>query len=148
MAWRKRSGFDPETSFPAWMGRFVRFVALNQARKRSRRATHPVDPEGMAELVADEEGGLEPQPVGPKGELLASQSAFDDRVLAGLEELGPVPRAALLLRSILGLTYREISEALDVPEGTAMSHVHRARTKLRDVLGTATGGAPLVEKKA
>ena len=72
-----------------------------------------------------------PAPVNEAGELLQDQEAFDDQVLHGLRGLGPDQRAALLLRTVLGLGYREIAGALEIPEGTAMSHVHRAREALR-----------------
>src|SRR5262245_59175613 len=38
----KLSQFDPRTSFAAWMAQIVRFVALNQARRRQRTAAVPL----------------------------------------------------------------------------------------------------------
>jgi DNA-directed RNA polymerase specialized sigma24 family protein len=40
----------------------------------------------------------------------------------------------LLLRTIEQMEYSEISKVLQIPEGTAMSHVHRARQHLRERL--------------
>jgi RNA polymerase sigma-70 factor (ECF subfamily) len=48
-----------------------------------------------------------------------------------LEEL---PRTCLVLRIVHGMAYSEISHALNIPEGTAMSHVHRSRLALRERL--------------
>jgi RNA polymerase sigma-70 factor (ECF subfamily) len=142
MALVKREQFEPGTSFSAWMGRFVRNVALNHARKVRRRGTLPHAPEVVEEIAGTGSRapilpgpGTAELPVDGRGELLEDQTAFDDRVLAGLRELGPDPRAALLLRTVMGLTYREIALTLEIPEGTAMSHVHRARTLLRERLG-------------
>ena len=73
-------------------------------------------------------------PVNGNGELAPDQSAFDDRVLAGLHELSEPQRACLLLRTVLDLSYREVASTLEIPEGTAMSHVHRARQTLREKL--------------
>ena len=38
------------------------------------------------------------------------------------------------MRTLDGLSYAEIAALLDVPEGTAMSHVHRTRRLLRERL--------------
>ena len=132
MALGKLEQFRSGTSYTAWMGRFVRNVALNHARKRTRRATRPEAPEvltGLAPEAAPLNGS--PAPVDEKGRLVPDQGAFDDRVLAGLQNLNPVARACLLLRVVLEMSYREIAAALELPEGTAMSHVHRAREALR-----------------
>jgi RNA polymerase sigma-70 factor (ECF subfamily) len=153
MALQKLEQFEPGTRFDAWMASFVRNVALNHARKRRRRSTESVDPSDLAEHAASAPGMVaaggprerlagdapshEALPIGPGGELLVDQAAFDDRLTAALHELGPTQRSALLLRTVLALEYREISALLGVPEGTAMSHVHRARTALRDRLGDA-----------
>jgi RNA polymerase sigma-70 factor (ECF subfamily) len=51
-----------------------------------------------------------------------------------LGDVGEVARACLLLRTLEGLEYAEISRLLEIPEGTAMSHVHRTRRYLRDRL--------------
>jgi len=140
MALGKLEQFELGTSFAGWMGRFVRNVALNHARKVQRRSTRPVAPEDVEELAADAPGGgarilagpgSDRAPIDDRGVLSDDQAWFDDRVLAGLRELRPDQRATLLLRTILDLSFREISEVLGIPEGTAMSHVHRARLQLR-----------------
>lgn len=126
---------EPGTSFAAWMGAIVRNVARNEARKGARRATRPVPPETLAELCTERDGGGAPgpldDPIDARGELRPGHAAFDDALDRALAELRPIQRAALLLRTLRGLDYREISAALDIPEGTAMSHVHRARKALR-----------------
>ncbi len=131
----KRDQFDAGTDFLAWMGRFVRNLAANELRKRARRRTASADPAVLdaghaftgsaarpGELLdhgpADDEHALDPE-------------ELEERLLAGLRELGDVPRACLLLRALRELSYAEIAGLLGIPEGTAMSHVSRARTTLR-----------------
>jgi len=132
IAMTKLLQFDAGTSFTAWMGCIVRNVALNHARRR-RQAAPAIDPHALEAVVAQDQRS----PVAPlsgTGELDDARECFDDRVLAGLNTLDETARACLLLRTLLDMPYREISLALDIPQGTAMSHVHRARHQLRDRL--------------
>lgn len=126
----KLDEFDPDTCFEAWMAQIVRFVALNDARKRSRRATFTgtdfPDIASTSQSVAS--------PIRSDGTIVPDQSAFDDSILHAINRLPEVARTCLLLRALEGLSYKEIAELLSLPEGTAMSHVHRARLAMRDAL--------------
>lgn len=53
-------------------------------------------------------------------------------------------REALWLWSVAGLTYREIAEALDIPIGTVMSRLHRARARATAALLAHPDGFVLV----
>ncbi len=150
-ALHKLDRFDPGTNFLAWMGRFVRNVAHNEIRKRGRRRTASTDPLRFDGAPADPSlsrngrhagsSPLERLAVGARGELGPDRGDFDDHVRAGLRELGDVPRSCLLLRAVLELSYAEIGKVLAIPEGTAMSHVHRSRLALRARLADAPESA-------
>ncbi len=135
VALRKLDQFQPGTSFVAWMGQIVRFVALNRAR---RREAAPVEPETL-DRTEGKAAPPAPLTLGPRGQLDADQLHFDDRLAQGLKTLSETARACLLLRTVEGLDYEEISAALGIPPGTAMSHVHRARAQLRKALGEGVG---------
>ena len=139
----KFSQFQDGTSFPAWMGQIVRHVALNSMRKETRRKTSTLEPDGTARH-ADGGTGTPRTAHNPendkvtravRGELAPDQRDFDDHVVRALGELSPAARGCLLLRTVEGMEYREISALLGIPEGTAMSHVHRSRQVLREKLG-------------
>lgn len=144
IALEKLDQFDARTSFEAWMGSIVRYVALNMGRSRQRRATSPTEPAQLdvyptrAEVPQADAGLLD-----EVGELTQDQDAFDDAVQGALLDLKPVARACLLLKVVRGLEYREIAALLGVPEGTAMSHVHRARAALRERLDAHQGALRL-----
>lgn len=125
----KLDQFDPATSFAAWVGQIVRFVALNELRRRQRHAS--VDPSAIDGAVAPERLAPRQRAVDVVGRLVPEQSAFDDHVSGALGELDEVARACLLLRTVRDLPYNEISAIMGIPEGTAMSHVHRARAAMR-----------------
>ncbi len=59
---------------------------------------------------------------------------LEDRVKSALLSLGPGERMAFLLKAVEGFTYKEIAGFLDIPVGTVMSHIFRARAKLRESL--------------
>lgn len=127
VAMRRLDDFDSRTNFITWCGQIVRYVALNERRRRRReRATH--------ERVSREKHAAEAH-VSPQ---------FKESVYEFTRELDEIPRTCLLLRTVVGMTYAEISTALGVPEGTAMSHVHRSRQFLRARLGKVESEAPTI----
>ncbi len=137
-ALQKLDEFEAGTSYLAWMGRFVRYTALNEARKQRTRAAAPLEDidvplrEGSRAPDAD-------RAVSVLGMLSREQGAFDDHVLQALKQLDEVARACLLLRTVHDMPYKQIAQVLDVPEGTAMSHVHRARQSMRQRLSERPG---------
>jgi RNA polymerase sigma-70 factor (ECF subfamily) len=131
---RKLEEFDPATSFAAWMGEIVRNVARNAARKRTRRQTSPADPRTIDQSRRMAAAAAGTPGFDRRGRIEADQAVFDDRVLAALGTLEETARTCLLLRTLQDLPYRDISALLGIPEGTAMSHVHRARQTLRKEL--------------
>jgi RNA polymerase sigma-70 factor (ECF subfamily) len=131
--------FDPGTSFAAWMTQIVRHVSMNESRKRRRRKTSSVETEAL-----DAHAGAQAQPgyvqaVTSRGTLTADQASFDDSLSAALAGLDETARSCLLLRVVVDLPYKEIGQALGIPEGTAASHVHRARQALRVRLSETAG---------
>ncbi|MEM8738656.1 MAG: sigma-70 family RNA polymerase sigma factor [Planctomycetota bacterium] len=58
----------------------------------------------------------------------------DDRLKHAIDELPEHYREVLLLWAVEGLKYREVAEVLDVPLGTVMSRLYRARSVLSEKL--------------
>lgn len=117
--------FNPATNFIAWMGQIVRFVAMNSARTSARRERI---------LRQNASGDLHHDAADPTWGLSPALGA-------ALETLEPTVRACLLMRVVAGMSYQQISAVLEVPEGTAMSHVFRARKALASrVEDPAKGG--------
>ncbi len=127
---RKIDDFTPGTDFGAWTGQITRNIALRLTRNKARR--------GSAEL--EEQSHASPEhgvpPTRPHvASLDADRLGFDDRVIGALGTLDEVARTCLLFKVVLGMPYREIASFLGIPEGTAMSHVHRSRHALAKRLG-------------
>lgn len=117
----KLGDFRPGTSFVAWMSQYVRFVALNHRRKQERRQ-RALDTNRSATAQLH---GHSPTD---------GSDVFDASVRRALDELGETPRICLLLKTVIELEYSEIAELLEIPAGTAMSHVSRARAKMQQIL--------------
>lgn len=131
IAMGKLDQFDRETNLTAWLAKIVRNVALNHSRRRKiakRWAMNARDEAARGE-AAGRGGGATGGRV--ESEDAEFQGIADEQVLAALSILSDTARSCLLMRSVLDLSYREIAAALEIPPGTAMSHVHRAREALR-----------------
>lgn len=137
----KLDTFAAGTNFEAWMGSIVRYVAMNQYRKERGRRTETIDP------VTIDRHSSASEPTAPerdlaglvKGDVASAGLDLDDHLLRALQQVDETARACLLLRTIEDLPYARISALLGVPEGTAMSHVHRTRKFLRDLLSQPGG---------
>lgn len=110
--------FRPGTNLRAWLFTILHRTRTDRLRRRARR---PVE----AELGDDDVG------VPASQERLASGYEELERALLALPE---AYRAAVVLRDVEDLSYREIAEVLDVAVGTVMSRIHRGRALLRTAL--------------
>lgn len=66
--------------------------------------------------------------------VLEDYDSESNRVEEALFELSPEDREIVTLKHIEGLTYDELSERLEIPVGTVMSRLYRARCRLREKL--------------
>lgn len=105
---------------PALFCAWLRRIALNVCRMWLRRRPREQSLDEGVEISA-------PPADEPEPEELAS-------LAAGLVRLRPQHRVILALRYLEGLPYEEIATFLDVPIGTVMSRLHRARHALRTEL--------------
>jgi RNA polymerase sigma-70 factor (ECF subfamily) len=115
-ALRSRRSFVAGTSLKAWVMRILRNTFLDQRRRRK----------------------YEPRPSDSVDEAAAAPSrtgAASEDVRHALQRLDPDHRALVVLCDLHGFKYREIAELLDIPIGTCMSRLHRARRRLRELMG-------------
>lgn len=124
--------FVPGTNLRAWLFAYLVGEVQNLNRRRRPASLGPAqEPEDEGLLAALElETAYEAFLAG--SERLLEQ--LGDEVVAALAHLSEAEREVLLLRSIGELKYAEIAQALRIPVGTVMSHLHRARARLRRAL--------------
>lgn len=143
IALSKIAEFDPSTSFTAWMGQIVRYVALNEGRKLKRtRAAGASDGAGSDPIPFTAAHHEQVMP------LVGSTESFDADVAQAIAMLDEKARTCLLLRTVQGLSYAAIATTLSMPEGTVMSHVHRAKAMLREEITRRESARPAVRKGA
>jgi RNA polymerase sigma-70 factor (ECF subfamily) len=70
----------------------------------------------------------------PDPEAMLQQEADSERLRRGLEQLPLEFREVLVLRELEGLSYKEIAKVTNVPLGTVMSRLSRARDRLHACL--------------
>jgi RNA polymerase sigma factor (sigma-70 family) len=116
-----KAKFDRDTHIEAWLIRVARNIWLDQLRRQKVR-TAGVDPEvyGRIHAIAGFSGAQERMEVGD------AMRVFDE-LPSGQKEV-----AALVL--IEGFSYQEAAAALEIPVGTVMSRLSRARTMLAERL--------------
>ena len=131
-AFRRLETFDQRRRFSPWLLRIAHNTAIDALRRRGPQ-TLDIDagPGGGARVVASSEPGPHRQ---TEHRLLVRDLA------AALARLRPEHRLALVLRFQEAQTYKQIAYVMGVSEGTAQSHVHRARGRLADEMRTAGWG--------
>src|ERR1700730_7003641 len=122
---RAFDSFQPGTNFKAWIFRILRntFLTTRTGIAASRTVFLEDHPETLATTSAD---------LTPEDNLirLGDQAALH----SALEQLPPLFREVLLLCDVEEIKYKDIAVILDVPIGTVMSRISRARRTLRQLL--------------
>src|SRR6202012_5813701 len=107
----------------AWVLKIVRNSAYSWLRENRPAIVFTV--EDLDAVEAEHAKPADPGAETPETALIAKADA--QQVHAAIAALPPPFRAILVLRDIEGLGYREIAETTDVPIGTVMSRLARAR---------------------
>lgn len=113
----------------SWLLAIVRNTAYTWLKKNRPQAIVPLDDDELGEIED------------PSAGQAATFDHADAAVLrAALEELPVEFREALVLRELEGLSYKEIAEVAEVPIGTIMSRLARARKQLQGFLNRKESG--------
>ncbi len=138
--------FDRRANFHTWLVSVSRNLCIDHyrsVRKERESIDRDVDPGDLA-------------PVAPTTSPYAALEATDRAGLLrrALKELAPSLREAVVMRDLQELSYQEIADRLELPEGTVKSRINRGRNELarqvsriresddRAVAARTTGGGP------
>ena len=113
----------------AYLATIARSVAIDLLRKRGR--------DMRLELLSagDNEQLIEIPDPSPAPDERFELTATADDVRRALADLPEGPRQVFLMRVEVGLSFRDIAEAMAVPIGTALTWMQTAKVKLKEVLG-------------
>jgi len=123
-AHRKLDSFRGESALGTWLYRLAVNLCLDYLRSRTGRSINMTD-------------ALDDEPVLPD----AGSRGLADRVVTRMDlerALAQLPegcRTAFVLHDVQGLEHREVGEIMGIAEGTSKSQVHKARMRLRTLLG-------------
>jgi RNA polymerase sigma-70 factor, ECF subfamily len=129
-AYRGISGFDGR--YPrAWLLTILRNTHINRNRRTRPELLRDPDMalDRLAAMASDDQTDA------------SVNDELDIEIVRALDQLDARFRRVIELVDIDGLSYAEAAEVLDVPVGTVMSRLHRARSRIRDRLDRA-GLAP------
>ena len=121
--------WQPGSRLDSWMFRILQNLWIDQLRERRGREV-AMDPEDLAE-----------RSVGDAAREQEARLALGE-VRRAVAKLPPEQRAVLMLVSVESVSYKEAAEILDIPIGTVMSRLARARLALgRAIEGDGAAGA-------
>ena len=124
---RNLDRYDPTRSFSTWVFGIARNTCIDEHRRRKRRAW-------------DEPGDIVDTGPSPLQESARFQRA--ELLEVALGELPPMYREILVLYHFEHRKYTEIAEILELPLGTVMNRIFRARKKLRTLYEERGGDQP------
>lgn len=126
-AFRAFDTFREGTNAKAWLIQ----ILLNALRDHIRKEYRTLQAVPLDETIQV----TSQQFPSPEQQLCANE--LDSRLLEALQSLPEIFLTPLLLRELQSLSYQEIASTLDIPIGTVMSRLSRARDLLRNKLDTA-----------
>lgn len=132
-AWQSYHRFQAGTNARAWLLTIMRHVRANRNRARRRTPLDLDTEDQLADVPAVEQ---------------TPQHLTADEVLGALSELPPGYQEVVLLCDVEDLSYREISSVMDIPVGTVMSRLHRARRLLRVALAPYAAAQGIGRRRA
>jgi RNA polymerase sigma-70 factor, ECF subfamily len=125
-AYRGIGGFDGRHP-RAWLLTILRNTHIN--RNRRRRPELLRDPDIASDRLASSASDERTDAM--------VDDEIDSEIIDALHALDEPFRRVVELVDVDGLSYAEAAEVLDVPVGTVMSRLHRARSRIRDRLDRA-----------
>lgn len=121
---RALGSFRGDSALSTWIYRLTVNASLSHVAKRGRRKE--VGDDGLGELPAPPQAERDP--------------GLAARIEAALALLPAGYRAILVLHDVEGLSHEECAEILDCRVGTCKSQLHKARARMRELLGPQLAG--------
>lgn len=130
---KELENFRGDSKVRTWLYRITINACLDKIKSRQRRERF-----NFLRYLSDDFVTVQPAEFNHPGIQLEQQEATE-RILKGIKSLAPNQQTALILKSIEGLSQKEISEIMELNEKAVESLLSRARTKLKQILNYNEG---------
>ena len=118
-AWDRRDQFRGESELDSWIHRIAINAALDQLRRRKRRAEDELDTEALEAAPS----------AAPHSDVILEELCRD--LAVAMQRLSEMERQIFLLKHVEGWRFEEIAESLHININNAKSALFRAVRKLR-----------------
>lgn len=126
--YRTLDQYDPKQGdLSNWLMRLARNLIIDDYRHRQRNPQN-----SMADAVDDHQYHL--RAVGNSAQKQLERRELAVQVQQGIDKLPPDLKTCVILRDIEELSYQEIVDVLQIPEGTVKSRINRGRIELAKIL--------------
>ena len=125
-AYRKIKSFQGGSSFYTWIYRIAVNNAIDAQRKQKR---NPLDFHESMDGLFEASNEVAKDPFSD-----VHDRELRENMVKAINELTPEHKAVIVLRTVEGMSYKDIGETLGCSEGTVMSRLHYARKKLQEKL--------------
>jgi RNA polymerase sigma-70 factor (ECF subfamily) len=122
-AYRKINSFQGSSSFYTWIYRIAVNMAIDAQRRQKR---NPLDFRESMDGILEAQNEVAQDPFSD-----LHDRELRENLVKAINDLTPEHKAVIVLRTIEGLSYKDIGEILSCSEGTVMSRLHYARKKLQ-----------------
>jgi len=129
-ALKNRDSLADPAHMSGWLSSILHNLYLDSLRQKRRRGAH-IELDDSLNLI--------------ELSVLPADRGMAKDLVEAMSDLSFEHRQILLLIGLEGHSYRDVAEQLDIPIGTVMSRLARARTQLRARLeGDVSGNGPVV----
>jgi RNA polymerase sigma-70 factor, ECF subfamily len=125
-AYRKIKSFQGGSSFYTWLYRIAVNMAIDAQRRQKR---NPLEFRETMDGLFEEQNEVARDPFSD-----VHDRELREKLVSAINDLTPEHKAVIILRTVEGLSYKDIGEILGCSEGTVMSRLHYARKKLQEKL--------------
>ena len=126
-AWKSFDRYEPGTNCRAWLYKILFNKFDHHRRKKYTQAKYFQEAD---ELVFTNSAYTPSVP----------DHLTDTEIIAALNKLPDHYRSVVLLADVHEFDYKEVAQILDIPIGTVMSRLNRARTQLKKSLASTAAG--------
>jgi RNA polymerase sigma-70 factor (ECF subfamily) len=125
-AYRKITSFQGQSSFYTWLYRIAVNISIDHQRRQQRS---PLEFRESMDEVFEQQNEVAKDPFSD-----VHDRELREKMLSAINDLSPEHKAVIVLRTLEGMSYKDIGEILGCSEGTVMSRLHYARKKLQNKL--------------